>query len=59
MIKRLFVDQSSMIMDEWWGYVYKCPYCDSNVIWQDFKFCPICGIKTHFHKIKKGGNQNG
>lgn len=30
--------------DEWYGYVYKCPNCGENRIWNDFAFCPYCGI---------------
>lgn len=29
--------------DEWYGPLYRCPYCAEETIWDDFKFCPKCG----------------
>ena len=36
--------------DEWWGIIYTCPECDTDSIWDDFKFCPMCGISLKEYK---------
>jgi rRNA maturation endonuclease Nob1 len=32
------------MQDEWFGYLYKCVKCEEVWIWQDFKYCPNCGV---------------
>lgn len=29
--------------DEWYGPIYRCPFCAEQKIMQDFNFCPNCG----------------
>jgi predicted RNA-binding Zn-ribbon protein involved in translation (DUF1610 family) len=32
------------MQNEWFGYLYKCEDCGEVEIWQDFKYCPNCGV---------------
>jgi rubrerythrin len=46
-----FEDLKNIGKDEWWGVIYTCPNCNKNVIWNDFNYCPLCGLKI-IHKTK-------
>jgi rRNA maturation endonuclease Nob1 len=35
--------------DEWYGPIYRCPFCAEETIWDDFNFCPACGGSMEEH----------
>lgn len=46
------------LKDEWYGNTFKCPFCNEEKLWRNFKFCPMCGKSLEdfeFQDAKKIG----
>jgi len=40
-------------LTEFYGDVYKCPFCNDINIWEGFKYCPNCGKKLNWEGVVK------
>jgi len=39
--------------DEWYGKIFTCKKCDKEFIWEDFKYCPMCGLEIDWTDIER------